>query len=367
MARSRPKYIRSPATRAKIPLTAFEARWQYRFDQLLAFKERTGHCDVPARWPRNPQLAQWVLTQRVEYRRGILYPQRQWRLERIGFTFSFFEAARYDWEACFAKLQAFQGRHGHCDVPKGYAKGPALAAWLQQQRKSHHAGSLDPKRARRLERLGVTWHPVDAAWRRKMRDLERFLARFGHCRVPQGWSENVPLGRWVNKQRRQHRAGRLPPERVRELEALGFEWELQEALWKERFEAWRTHVRKTGSAHIPQRLPDNPSLARWVTQQRLAYHKGELAPSRVLHLTRAGFLWRVHDARWEERFAELRAFHWRHGHARVPQRCNPTLGHWLNWQLQSWRRGALRAERKRKLAELGIRNPVRHRSRSRKG
>jgi hypothetical protein len=37
--------------------------------ELVAYRERTGHCDVPSNCPENQQLAKWVVKQRYEMRR----------------------------------------------------------------------------------------------------------------------------------------------------------------------------------------------------------------------------------------------------------------------------------------------------------
>ena len=41
-----------------------EDMWQYRLQELRAFKEAYGHCEVPANWVENPALATWVLYNR---------------------------------------------------------------------------------------------------------------------------------------------------------------------------------------------------------------------------------------------------------------------------------------------------------------
>src|SRR5688500_11264065 len=39
--------------------------WLSRFMELAAFRKQHGHCNVPARWPRNPQLGGWLSGQRA--------------------------------------------------------------------------------------------------------------------------------------------------------------------------------------------------------------------------------------------------------------------------------------------------------------
>ena len=44
--------------------------WNERFEQLREFKAQFGHCTVPTRYPANPKLGRWVMTQRGTYRKN---------------------------------------------------------------------------------------------------------------------------------------------------------------------------------------------------------------------------------------------------------------------------------------------------------
>jgi len=46
-----------------------EATWHEKLKELLDFKKKYGHCDVPATFQLNPQFAEWVKSQRRQYRR----------------------------------------------------------------------------------------------------------------------------------------------------------------------------------------------------------------------------------------------------------------------------------------------------------
>ena len=59
--------------------------WPVRYDQMMEFKERQGHCDVPVKWPENPQLGGWVSRQRQFKKSGKLLPDRERMLSGIGF------------------------------------------------------------------------------------------------------------------------------------------------------------------------------------------------------------------------------------------------------------------------------------------
>jgi hypothetical protein len=72
--------------RSKQLATDPDENWLARYQQLLQFKERHGHCIVPYKWPENPQLGGWVVRQRQSKKSGELLPDRERMLHGIGFT-----------------------------------------------------------------------------------------------------------------------------------------------------------------------------------------------------------------------------------------------------------------------------------------
>ena len=76
----------------------------------------------------------------------------------------------------------------------------------------------------------------DAGWEGWLAKLKTYKRRYGDCNAPQGWTEDPPLGRWVDMQRKgKKKLDRGAPSpgitavRVAKLEALGFAWELSAA------------------------------------------------------------------------------------------------------------------------------------------
>ena len=63
------------------PLDAARER---QFKALEAFHSREGHCNVPARYPENPSLGQWLSKQRASKKKNTLSPERITRLEALG-------------------------------------------------------------------------------------------------------------------------------------------------------------------------------------------------------------------------------------------------------------------------------------------
>lgn len=69
-------------------------KWELRCNELKEFKRKHGHCKVPTKCKDNPQLGQWVDTQRQQYRRryegkhSLMTDEREAALNSIGFQWS---------------------------------------------------------------------------------------------------------------------------------------------------------------------------------------------------------------------------------------------------------------------------------------
>jgi hypothetical protein len=121
-------------------------------------------------------------------------------------------------------------------------------------------------------------------WIERFRGLHEFKAQFGHCLVPLKYSANPKLGHWVATQRHNYRLyhegspGFMTAEHIRELESVGFIWDISAAVWKDRFEQLREFKAKFGHSRVPREYSPNPELGKWVNQLRLnfkLYQKGK--------------------------------------------------------------------------------------------
>ena len=200
------------------------ASWDYLFGKLYAFMQRFRHINVPPAWSEDPHLSAWVRSQRQLRRQGRLSPDRFRRLDRLGFEW---EPRATAWDDMFATLVQFKERAGDCDVPPDLDYDPQLSHWVGSQRHLRGQGRLAADRVQRLDALGFKWDAsatTVSSWDEKYRCLAQFKDRFGHCKVPFGWSEDPTLYYWLAHQRQHKKEGRLPADRIQRLDALGFEW-----------------------------------------------------------------------------------------------------------------------------------------------
>ncbi|MSU62652.1 MAG: hypothetical protein EXS31_09675 [Pedosphaera sp.] len=129
------------------------AEWQARFDELLQHKETHGDFAVPSKWRENPQLSNWVRNQRQNRKSGTLHPERQRRLDEIGFVWRS-DIRKEEWATRFEQLKAYKERFGNCRVPVKWQENPQLGVWVTKQRDRLKSRTLSPEKEKLLVELG---------------------------------------------------------------------------------------------------------------------------------------------------------------------------------------------------------------------
>ena len=132
---------------------------------------------------------------------------------------------------------------------------------------------------------------MTAAWLGKRAELAAYVEVYGNASPPVGSSS---LGTWVNRMRRERKAGQLPQEAIESLDALGFVWNKHEAMWQEHVEELRAFYAEHG--HF--RLSKTGKLGTWVYRQVANAKKGSMAPHRKAMLHEIGFPF--DDEYWEQ-------------------------------------------------------------------
>jgi hypothetical protein len=197
---------------------------------------------------------------------------------------------------------------------------------------------LTLERVKALEGIGFVWNVptriatkrIIVTWESRLNELANYSKIYGHCNVPQTYSENPKLGAWVSTQRKQYKLcveGKQSPTtpfRIQELERLGFEWNSQRVAWDDIWNELADYYEIRGHCNVPYNYPANIKLGKWVGQQRHYYRchlegkKSPMTPFRIQELNRLGFEWDCFGAPWADRLSELAAFREIHGHCNVP-------------------------------------------------
>ena len=144
------------------------------------------------------------------------------------------------WSLRYKELLEFHKEFNHSAVPHTYPKNPQLARWVKRQRRQYklrrdgRPSTMTLDRLELLNSVGFVWDSHDVNWREKLDALETFRKEQGHCNVPSNYRDKK-LATWVKCQRRQYKLywdgkpSAMSPERILELEKIGFEWEIRAA------------------------------------------------------------------------------------------------------------------------------------------
>ncbi|NKV13049.1 hypothetical protein GS909_23345 [Rhodococcus hoagii] len=99
----------------------------------------------------------------------------------------------------------------------------------------HQTPTLTPERIAQLDALGFDWGATtnrgtfeQLRWANAIAHFTDYVAEHGHARVPHRFTcdDGFRLGLWVTSRRvdRRHSRPSLTPERITELDNLGFDW-----------------------------------------------------------------------------------------------------------------------------------------------
>jgi len=153
-------------------------------------------------------------------------------MESIGFVFvidnnnSENSLKQQRWDEQFEKLREFKRRNCNCQVSLYYETDPILGRWVSKQRAKNSQSKLANSRFQKLDALGFEWEPFEDQWNSMLQQLKDFKDLHGHCRI--NVHDGTQLGRWVNtvrcRRKGTSKCSLLPPERIAQLDALGFVW-----------------------------------------------------------------------------------------------------------------------------------------------
>ncbi len=130
------------------------------------------------------------------------------------------------WDHYFQQLLSYKNKHGHSNFP---TMNGSLGRWISRQRTLYRSQKLKSDRFEKLKSIGFAFEDatalefrgkLDLQWDNMYTQLNQHRERTGHCfDVP----ENMPLGKWLYRQRWLYRHGNLREDRAKRLLEIGFE------------------------------------------------------------------------------------------------------------------------------------------------
>ena len=323
---------------------------QQAMQALKSYLDREGDLLVPSKWiEQNFALGTWVT--HIRSRQESVPPALRKELDQMGFSWN---AKVKRFEENLRRLEQFFQVNGHSDVPQQYRDDVgSLGSVVSRIRESKQ--KLDHATLKRLAAIHFSWAPRQSKLDQLISALESFARREGHTKIPRPTTEGgFRLDRFAT-----HLRGdkyKLSKQDRTRIEATGFTWNPYVDQLRVHLAAFEHYVQIHNTALVPNdyRL-DDIKLGRWVEHVRR--REIRLSPSDLSFLNSLGFIWNVPEHKFNLAFRALEAFKAAQGHLMVPQDYvsdDFKLGIWLS----NIKRRGCSADQHRRLAELGVRVPL---------
>jgi len=253
--------------------------WENRYYQLLEFKDKYGHCNVPIDSKDYKSLGIWVQKQRHQRNKEML-PQRRKMLDKIGFSWNFHDD---HFEKRYKRLMKFKKKYGHCRVNNSIDS--ELSKWCIGLRSLYNKKELKEEQINKLNELGFDWEPYNKLWDKNFQNMREFIIENGHSR-PSSTRDSVNLQKWANHQRSNRY--KMSPDRRNKLDDIGFDWNPLETEWNKYYNDFISFVKRHGHRYQQAKSKDI-HLFNWILAQRR--NKSKLPPEKIEKLKEINFKW----------------------------------------------------------------------------
>jgi hypothetical protein len=240
------------------------------------------------------------------------------------------------WRAKLDQYCELEAQHVD-EGPLPLYKNKALRPWISRMRELYKNGQLRPEIIAEFEARGFVFDGHAAAlreWEASLEKLRAFKDKFGHLRVPSSYCDDPDLGKWLANQQEGMRKGKLKPDKLRRLKALGVtprqevdgvkSKNVHISPWLKTLREIQAILDAEHDGRLPKvgRFPER--LRIWLRVQAKKLQADQLEPWQVERLQKIDF-----DPEhlpepppqldWADRLERLRRFIAAEGHARVPR------------------------------------------------
>ncbi len=297
---------------------AEQSSFDMRILQLKAYKEKHGHLKVSAKIDEG--LAKFCVNVRQRHpdkpnRQKTLSQEKVMALDDIGFDWNP-QAKQIAFEERLEQLKAYKQEHGHVNV--AYKQDKSLYQFCHHARQRHpdvpnQTIKLAEDRVKALNDLGFDWgghitrnfvnnNQKKVTFEQRIDHLKAFKEKYGHFQVSN--KVDFSLARFCANMRTMHpdknnKVLKLTDDKVKALDAIGFDWNFQSRKKKRRdfetrIEQLKAYKAQHGNFEVSHSV-DN-SLASFCTAIRKMHPdtpcaNGKLPEEKIKALNDIGFEW----------------------------------------------------------------------------
>jgi hypothetical protein len=301
------------------------------------------------------KLGPWINRMRQKNKANNLSSEHEFQLTSRGIELLLIGV---QYGARIAFLREFYVEHGHIRVPQSLKPNGlgSIYLWLGDQKKRRVAGLLSDEEIANLDQFKFIWENENElikseSWQKFHAALIEFKESTGTCIVPSEFrtESNYALGAVVAKYRGLYKKNELTREKVDELNAIRFVWNVSrpkkfstprvqlpdgteqqierrtDRNWKRFIAALKVYKAEHGNLLIPGVYKDSNNfiLGQTAVEYRMAYRRGELITEKVEILNSLEFPWEVEKPNnaqfyWENFVGELNLYKSTFGNLDVP-------------------------------------------------
>ncbi len=201
-----------------------------------------------------------------------------------------------------------------------------------------------------------------ATWEFWLGLLARHVREHGDARVRPGYTtaSGHRLASWCGTCRTSRKSGKLSPERIAALDALGFVWDMRHGAHERGLAELVAYVREYGDARVPFLFQASSGfpLGHWCANRRAGHKAGTLDPELMATLDALGFVWECPKNAFDRGVAIFAEYVREYGTGRISvNHSMPSgfrLGLWCTNRRTERRRGKMPTEQISILDALGF-------------
>ncbi|MBR4745078.1 MAG: Helicase associated domain protein [Oscillospiraceae bacterium] len=208
--------------------------WYSMYEKLKEYHKEYGNINVPIYYKTSDglHLGHWLSSIRNSYKKPNLGNNRLNSynielLEELGIDWSPLET---QWKNMYLLAKRYYEDNGHLIIPNKYvtAENINLGRWIGTQRLNYKESKLTKEKALLLEKIGMIWDMYEYNWM-KMFDLAKtyYMENSDLLIQSKYKTNNICLGSWIAKQRKEYKGNRLTKEKIDLLESIGMVWDLK--------------------------------------------------------------------------------------------------------------------------------------------
>ena len=285
----------------------YEESWNRKYELLKKYYNEHGNVDVPLKYVVGEvNLGKWLVTQRMAYKRLDAHKITKERIAMLNELGIKWDVINESWDKKYELLKKYKEKFGNVDVPATYElDGIKLGYWLNTQRRAYKgfdAHKITKEQIAKLNELGIKWDVINESWEEKYKLLKKYKKEFGNINVPAKYEiDGINLGKWLVTQRMAYKglySYKITKEQIAKLNKLGMKWELDEAIWNEKYALVKKYYDIHGNINIPSYYKPNAiPLKTWLNTQKMMYKNGTLDFRYIKLLNQLGIDWSIKDTK----------------------------------------------------------------------